>query len=112
MYNNRSSSERWAGTIIKQLLFFAVIIFFLIYAFSSVGNVNDEQEIETLENAITRSSIHCYVLEGAYPPDIEYLEDRYGLTVDKNRFIVHYDIFASNIMPDITIIKKEDLTVQ
>ncbi len=105
--NNKQGS--WAKTIIRQSIFFAVIIFALIYAFGSIGDVNSEQEIETLANAITRSSIHCYVLEGAYPPDIEYMEENYGLNVDEDRFIVHYDIFATNIMPEITIIKKSNL---
>ena len=45
-------------------------------------------------------------LEGSYPETYGYLRDNYGLQIDEDRFIVHYEIFASNIMPDITVIER------
>ena len=49
----------------------------------------------------------CYAAEGIYPPDISYLEEHYGIQIDKDRFAVYYDVFASNLMPDITVIEKQ-----
>lgn len=46
----------------------------------------------------------CYALEGAYPQDQSHLEERYGVSVDADRFRVDYIYIASNLMPDITIV--------
>ena len=39
-----------------------------------------------------------------YPPSVEYLEEHYGIQIDRERYNVFYSGFASNIMPDITVI--------
>lgn len=61
-------------------------------------------QLNVLTDAIRRSSIQCYAIEGRYPPSVEYLEEHYGLSVDHDRYHVFYSGWASNIMPDITVI--------
>ena len=41
-----------------------------------------------------------------YPPDYEYLKDNYGIRVDEEKYAVFYSVFASNMMPDVTVIEK------
>jgi hypothetical protein len=53
--------------------------------------------------AIERSVMQCYALEGAYPPDLEYLEQYYGLILDEQRYVYQYEIVASNIHPIIGV---------
>ena len=36
----------------------------------------------------------------------EYLEEHYGIQVDRERYTVAYDVFASNLMPDITVLEN------
>lgn len=48
----------------------------------------------------------CYAAEGVYPPDLEYLKEHYGLQVDENQYTVRYDVFAENLMPDITVLEN------
>ena len=62
---------------------------------------------ETLRKAITRACIQCYAIEGRYPPGVEYLEENYGIQIDHDKYNVFYDGFASNIMPEITVIPVE-----
>lgn len=63
----------------------------------------------SVQETVDKYVIQCYASEGAYPPDLDYLAEHYGLILDEDRYIYDYDIFASNIMPDIYIIdKKED----
>jgi hypothetical protein len=50
--------------------------------------------------------VSCYALEGQYPPDIAYLQEQYGLQIDMDRYMVHYEVFAENIMPDITVLER------
>ncbi len=58
---------------------------------------------DTLRDAIRRASVQCYAIEGRYPPSVEYLEEHYGIQIDRERYDVFYSGFASNFMPDITV---------
>ncbi len=66
----------------------------------------EDKGLDTLEQAIRRAVIQCYAIEGRYPKDIEYIKDNYGIRMDTPKYIVHYEIFASNIMPDITVLVR------
>ena len=38
----------------------------------------------------------------------EYLKDHYGVRIDEEKFAVDYRIFASNVMPDITVLRRDE----
>ena len=59
-----------------------------------------------LEEALRRTAVSCYAAEGVYPPTLEYMEEHYGIQIDRTRYTVHYEVFATNIMPDITVLDK------
>jgi len=59
-----------------------------------------------LELAVRRSAVACYAAEGIYPPTLDYLVEHYGVQIE-DQYIVYYDIFASNLMPDITVLEKD-----
>lgn len=89
--------------IAAGLLLAAVLAWFL----SALANVSDSESAESrqqLESAIRRAAVACYATEGVYPPDLDYLEQHYGIQVDETRYMVSYDIFASNLMPEITVL--------
>ena len=50
--------------------------------------------------------MNCYAIEGSYPATIDYVEQHYGLQIDHDRYDVFYEIFAENVMPEITVIEK------
>lgn len=76
-----------------------------LYFGTSNTSVHLEKEQKAfIEKAIKQAMVQCYVLEGAYPPDIAYLEKNYGLILDHRRYLIYYDGFASNIMPSISVI--------
>ena len=62
--------------------------------------------IAALENALNRSITYCYAVEGAYPQSLEALKHGYGLAYNEDAYIVVYDAFASNVMPDIQVLRK------
>lgn len=66
-----------------------------------------DEGAQILYRSLRRTAITCYALEGFYPPNVAYMQDRYGLQYDETRYHVHYEIFASNLMPDITVVEKE-----
>lgn len=102
-------SKALTQTVIKVLLWTLLAVTVLAMFFTGLRNVSREisrQGVAKLEDAVRRAAIACYAAEGAYPPDVDYLVAHYGLTVDGDRFIVHYEIFAQNLMPDITVLEK------
>lgn len=85
---------------------FAIFISILMVSIASIGSRNTDRQEETLANALERDIMHCYALEGFYPPSLSYIEQHYGLVYDKDKYIVDYRPVANNIYPNIAIIKK------
>ena len=93
----------------RGLLLAAVALAALVWFLAAVSNLETGRQNEDrtqLEDAIRRAAVACYAAEGIYPPDLGYLEDHYGLQID-GRWTVIYDRFASNLMPDITVLENE-----
>ena len=83
-----------------MLLFFA-------NALNRLDSGREAENLEQLEEALRRGCVVCYATEGVYPPDLNYLEERYGIQIDRERYFVHYDVFAENLMPDIKVMENE-----
>ena len=106
--NRFESSENKKG-ILKRLnytwILFALVILFFFYGLNNLSTYNAANQKEILEDAITRDIVHCYSVEGSYPPSLEYIEEHYGLTYDHDRFLIDYEPIGSNLMPNVTIIE-------
>ncbi len=68
---------------------------------------NYEKSIERIEATIKKYAQQCYATEGSYPADLKYLETNYGLILDEDKYFYSYNVFASNIMPDIKVYIKK-----
>jgi len=82
----------------------------LLFFFGAVDSLDREHLSEEklhLEEALKNAAISCYAVEGAYPPNAEYLTEHYGVQVNRERFVVKYELYASNLMPDITVIERK-----
>jgi len=67
------------------------------------GQADEQAQKMTYEN-IRRAAVQCYALEGVYPVSIDYLIDHYGIRPDTQRFVIHYQFIAENLLPDIAVI--------
>lgn len=76
-------------------------------ALDSLDGGRQTEDLRQLERALRRGCAACYAVEGIYPPDVAYLEERYGVQIDGERYTVHYDVFAENLMPTITVLENE-----
>ena len=101
----KSSWNMVKGYLISAV-FFGVVIGVFLNGVLSMSDRMDRAGAETLRSAIARASVQCYAIEGRYPPSVQYLEENYGIRIDRERFHVFYEGFASNIMPDITVISN------
>lgn len=83
-----------------------ILAVFLI-SLAKLDRGSSELQRQQLEDSIRRSCVACYATEGVYPPNLEYLEEHYGLQIDRSRYTVFYEIFAENLMPEITVVSSE-----
>jgi hypothetical protein len=86
-----------------------IAILLIVYMYIAVDNAHERSDREgykILADAIIRSAVQCYAIEGFYPPSIEYLESNYGLQVDHDKYFVSYSVFASNIVPEVEVFLK------
>ena len=72
-----------------------------------VGKSSGNAQTEFVTEAVHNAALTCYAVEGAYPTDLEYLRSHYGLAYDQSRYMVRYDSFGSNLMPDISVTEVE-----
>jgi len=89
------------------ILFTAFIISMIIFGLRDTEYASRAEGIRTLEDSIRRAVVMAYAIEGRYPESIEHIEKHFGIHIDRDRFIVHYRIFASNILPEITVLSLE-----
>ena len=59
-----------------------------------------------VRNAILNSAKQCCAIEGAYPSSLAYLEENYGLVVNRSDYAITYEVFADNVMPNVVVLAK------
>lgn len=105
---NRFAKTKKVPSLLRELalpvVLFAVVLLLFAGGLRSVTAAAESEQLKSARQAITRAVVQCYAAEGVYPSDLAYLEQNYGLQVDRRRYIVDYRCFASNIMPDITVL--------
>lgn len=85
-----------------------VILLFFMAALNNLKTGNGEEGKRQLEQALQRCAVTCYATEGIYPPDVDYMKEHYGIQIDESKYLVKYEVFAENLMPDITVLERNN----
>lgn len=107
IWNHQKKIDFNIGTLIAVIMLLAVIVW-SIYGVNNAENIQSKQEKTELENSINKTITLCYSIEGCYPPSVQYLIDNYNLKVDSSKYVVHYEVFASNIAPEVEVFDMQD----
>ncbi|MCL2437373.1 MAG: hypothetical protein FWD00_04975 [Clostridiales bacterium] len=94
--------------ILPYLIFVAVFVAVLLFVLTGLREAQAAsyaEELRIAEKSIRRAVISSYASTGKYPPTFEHLVEHYGIKIDQDRFVVHYNVFATNIMPDIVVLR-------
>ena len=91
-------------SIIVSVLVIVAIAAVIFIGFDRKGL--QDRQTELVKDSVVSCIVQCYALEGKYPDDLEYLAENYGLVMDSDRYIYHYDKFASNILPYVQVFAK------
>lgn len=110
---NRFEQNR-AASFSRKLIFLlpvgAFILLFVLFI-QGINTVNDatlSKQKESLENALSRSISQCYAVEGVYPPSLDYIVNHYGLLYNEDLFLIDYEYYGSNLLPEVTVLRKQN----
>ena len=91
---------------IARVLAAAGILAFALFAIDKVSNMQQKEEASMVRDAVREAALTCYAVEGMFPESVQYLREHYHLAYNEERFLVSYDAFASNKIPDIFVIER------
>ncbi len=100
-----SPLRRFFSSVWLKMIIF-VVLFVLVTTLVANGTSTkvEEKQTEFLADAVRRSAVQCYALEGRFPDNLSYLEDHYGLIIDHDNFAVYYEPMGGNLLPQIRVI--------
>lgn len=105
MYSDIKKSKM---PIIIAIIFTVLLCIALIaFAYSKSRTDLRDESIAAIKSAVEKTALQCYAVEGAFPENIEYLEENYGLMVNRDDYYIVYEAFASNMMPDVKVVQKK-----
>lgn len=96
----------WGAKAAIAIIVLAAAIAAALLAYAWAAPELESMSAKTLEDAVVARANQCFAIEGAYPPNLKYLEDNYGLVVNKNDYMVTYEVFADNVPPNIFVVPK------
>ena len=96
----------WLPTLLGLAVIAAVAVW-MVQGVREAAEVSDREGLRLAEQAVRQAAVSCYALEGTYPATYEELKASSGIAVDEEKYKVFYEIFASNIMPEITVLERQ-----
>ena len=91
--------------VLRYPLLVILCFTFFLTALSRVDDGQREERARQMEDTLRQAAVACYAAEGIYPPNLAYLQEHYNIHIDSHRWAVHYEIFAANLMPEITVVE-------
>jgi len=108
MKSNRFRAENpkpvWGSAL--PVITFILIFGFFFYAITRLSENATEQQIASLETAVTRDILHCFASEGEYPESIKYIEDNYALSYDHTKYEIQYLPGGDGNLPTVKVWQK------
>ena len=89
-----------------KLLAIVTVLIAAVVLVNRIDTAQDTAETDIVRDAVKNAALTCYAVEGAYPDSVEYLRENYHLAYDEDRYMITYDAFASNMLPDIWVTEK------
>ena len=99
----RVSTARKAIRAVAVLVAAVVILLIGVILFTRLDLDMNRQAVESLRNTVTEACVQCYAIEGAYPADVNYLEEHYGVRYDAAKYTVSLDAGSKNDLPAVEI---------
>jgi len=89
-----------------KLLAIAAVLVLAVALVNRIDTAHTQAESDIVRDAVKTAALTCYAVEGAYPDTVEYLREHYQLAYDEDRYLITYEAFASNLIPDIYVTER------
>jgi len=100
----KKSAFDFLKSAILPVLFTVAVMVMVVFGLRQTEASSSAEGLRILEDSLRRAVVINYAIEGRYPESIEYIEQNFGIHIDRTRFVVHYRVFASNLLPEIVVI--------
>lgn len=100
----RKNAWDFLRSAIVPVLFTVAVMLLILSGLRQTEAASSAEGLRILEDSIRRAVVISYAIEGRYPESLDYIEKNFGIHIDRSKYIVHYNIFASNILPEISVI--------
>ena len=95
----------WSVVIFTCLI--GVIVIAMFVSMSRYSARTNADEPARMTQIILDAAVQCYALEGSYPPDLDYLTEKYGSQLDNNQYYYYYNNQIGNMLPEIQVLPKD-----
>jgi len=92
---------------IFPFIFTGMIIIALLFGFQNADEASRAEGARLLEESITRVVIHSYAVNGRFPESLDDIVYDYDIYINHERFLVHYEVFGSNMLPTIFVFQMD-----
>ncbi len=97
---------------VKKMTALALVMVLLlagtVFLINGMVSAGDAGEVRMVQDAVKNAALTCFAVEGAFPYELDYLRENYGLAYDEEKYHVLYEAFASNQMPEIRVSLRGD----
>ncbi len=106
-FTSRNKEKNSILKLLLPVLLFVMIVVVVLIGVQNVSTSASTERLAAMEQAVRRAVVQCYAIEGRYPSNLDYLEENYGLITDNDRYIYHYQVYGSNLLPGIAVFAKK-----
>lgn len=89
--------------LVALVLVMCVLLAGTVLLINGMVSAGDAGEVRMVQDAVKNAALTCFAVEGAFPYELDYLREHYGLAYDAEKYFVVYDVFDPNIMPIIQV---------
>lgn len=104
---NMKNHSRWIQEFLFPGITFLLVVSALLAGGFYFDYMSNMQNINLLRQSARKAVVQCYTIEGEYPSNVEYLEKNYGLEYNHEKYFIDYELFASNVMPNVDVFERE-----
>jgi len=104
LHTNRS---HFITSVLFPIIAFVFVFGLFFYGINTATSSSNAASLDSLKTALSHDILHCYASTGAYPKDLNQIEEDYGLTYNKENIHISYTYLGPNTYPDYEISLKE-----
>ena len=84
-------------------LLVVTVVACLVFAALLSRDIAREQSAHTVRDSVIQAAVQCCAVEGSYPSSLSHLEEKYGLVINEDDYVVNYEWLGDNVPPSVVV---------